>query len=264
MLFQYVTNLGQLAVALRHNLFHGGEFTVLVLDAVDRLGGADTCHYIFALGIDQKFAVEVVLAGGGIAGKGHAGGAVVAHVAEYHRLYVDGCAPLGRDVVKSAIGDSALVHPGTKDSTDGTPQLLLGIFGKRLSQFFFDNRLELGDQVFPVPGCQVGIQVDTTLLFFLFQQVVQDVLFHTHDDVGIHLHEAAVGIVSETFITALGDDALNGDVVETKVKNRIHHARHGGPGAGTDGNKQGVMRVAELLAHQFFDLFEIGGYFGSQ
>ena len=111
MLFQDVADLGQLAVALRHDLFHGGECAALVLVTVDRLGRADAGDHILALGIDQEFTVEVILPGGRVAGEGHAGGAVVAHVAEHHRLHVDGGTPLGRDVVESAIGDGTLVHP---------------------------------------------------------------------------------------------------------------------------------------------------------
>ena len=110
-----------------------------MLGAVDRLRGADAGDHVFALGIDQILTVEVVFAGGRVAGEGHAGGAVVAHVAEDHRLDIDGGAPVGGDVVELAVGDGALVHPGTEDRPDGAPQLLLGIFGKRLPEFLFHD-----------------------------------------------------------------------------------------------------------------------------
>ena len=106
--------------------------------------------------------------------------------------------------------------------------------------------------------------MDTSCLLLLLQQVIEDLLFHAHDHVGIHLHETPVGIIGKTLIAALGDDPLYGGVVEAEIENRIHHARHGGPGAGTDGDQQGILGIAELLAHQLFDLFEIGGYFGGQ
>ena len=70
----------------------------VVFVTVDRLGRADTGNNILALGIDQKFTVEVILAGRGVAGKGHTGGAVIAHVAEDHRLDVDGSTPFRRDI----------------------------------------------------------------------------------------------------------------------------------------------------------------------
>ncbi len=53
-----------LAAHLRH----------LVAQAVDGLGGADAGDHVLALGVDQVLAVELVLAGGRVAGEGHAGG----------------------------------------------------------------------------------------------------------------------------------------------------------------------------------------------
>jgi hypothetical protein len=106
--------------------------------------------------------------------------------------------------------------------------------------------------------------MDTFLLFFLLPQVIEDLFFHAHDHVGIHLHKTAIGIIGEAFITALGDDPLDGDVIEPEIENRIHHARHGGACTGTDRDQQRIVRVAELLAHQLFDLFEIGGNFGDK
>ncbi len=53
-------------------------------------GGAHTGHHVLALGVGQKLAHQLLLAGGGVTGKGHARAAVVAHVAEGHGLHVDG------------------------------------------------------------------------------------------------------------------------------------------------------------------------------
>ena len=38
----------------------------------DGLRRANAGHHVFALGVDEELAVELVLAGGGIAGEGHA------------------------------------------------------------------------------------------------------------------------------------------------------------------------------------------------
>ena len=78
-----------------------------------------------------------------------------------------------------------------------------------------------------------------------------------HDDIGVHLDETAVGVVSETRVLRLlceGDDDL---VVETEVQDRIHHAGHGSTRAGTDGNEQRVIEIAELLAGHLFELFHV-------
>ena len=73
----------------------------------DRLRRADARHHVFALGIDQEFAIEQLFAGGGIAGEGDAGGRGFAAIAEHHGLHRDGGAPVLGNVVQPAIGVGA-------------------------------------------------------------------------------------------------------------------------------------------------------------
>ena len=114
----------ELGGAYGHRLLERGILgcTLLFADALkggpaartldgDLLGGADAGNHIFALGVDEVFAVEDVFAGSGIAGEGYAGGGVVAHVAVDHSLNVNGGAPFLGDLVHAAVEDSALVHP---------------------------------------------------------------------------------------------------------------------------------------------------------
>jgi hypothetical protein len=63
---------------------------------VSVLRRADAGDDILALRVDQEFAVKALLAGGGIARERHARGRRIAHVAEHHRLHVDGGAPVRR------------------------------------------------------------------------------------------------------------------------------------------------------------------------
>ncbi len=44
------------------------------------------------------------------------------------------------------------------------------------------------------------------------------------------------------------DHGGNNVVVEAQVQDGVHHAGHGGAGAGTHGDQQGVLQIAELLA----------------
>ena len=64
---------------------------------------ADARHHVFALRIDQPFAIISAFAGGRVAGEGHAGRAGLAHIAEHHRLHIDRGAPVARNVVEAAI-----------------------------------------------------------------------------------------------------------------------------------------------------------------
>ena len=122
--FEAVGNGDELGGALGHRFLERGILggANVFVDALegcpataafdgDLLRRADAGNYVFALSVDQVFAVEDVLAGGGIAAEGHAGGAIVAHIAVYHSLYVDGRTPFFGDLVHAAIYDGAFVHP---------------------------------------------------------------------------------------------------------------------------------------------------------
>ena len=97
----------------------GGHF---LRELGDRFGGAHAGDDVFALGVDEEFAVELLLAVGRVAGERHAGAGVVAGVAVDHGLHVDGGAPLGGDVVFAAIDDGAVVHPGTEHGARRRPR----------------------------------------------------------------------------------------------------------------------------------------------
>ena len=77
---------------------------------VQGVGCTDTGHDILALGVDKPFAVELVVASGRVAGESHAGGAVVAHVAEHHSLHIDSGAPIIRNLLDPAVGDAERIR----------------------------------------------------------------------------------------------------------------------------------------------------------
>ena len=121
----------------------------------NRLGSADAGDDVFALGVDEIFAVENVFAGGRIAGEGDAGGAIVAHVAEDHALHVDGGAPFIGDFVLLAVEDGAFVHPGAEHGADGALQLIERIGREFLAGAFLDERFEAIDEFLQVGFVEV-------------------------------------------------------------------------------------------------------------
>ena len=134
--FERLANVFQFGKGLRH----------LLLELRHRFGRAHAGHDVFALGVDQKFAVEHFFAGRRIARERHAGSGVLAGVAVNHRLHVDRGSPFGRDVVFAAIDNRAVVHPGTEHGADRAPELLPRILRKFLAGAFLDQRLETLDQ----------------------------------------------------------------------------------------------------------------------
>ena len=94
------------------------------------LRGAHAGHDVFALRVHQVLAVDLVLAGGGVAGEGHAGAAVIAHVAEDHRLDVDGGAQVVGDLLAVAVDDGALVVPAPEHRLHAQHELIQRIGGE--------------------------------------------------------------------------------------------------------------------------------------
>ena len=90
-----------------------GRLPALALahDFGNRLRRADARHHVFALGVDQEFAVEQLFAGRRIAREGDAGGTCLAAIAEHHRLHRDRRAPVFGNVVQLAIGVGARTVP---------------------------------------------------------------------------------------------------------------------------------------------------------
>ena len=78
MLFQPLADGRQFLEGLGHGFFHAGFLRTpwrSRTDLGDGLRRADARHHVFALGVDQEFAIEQLFAGGRIAGEGDAGGA---------------------------------------------------------------------------------------------------------------------------------------------------------------------------------------------
>ncbi len=154
-LLEPLAHLQQFRVRLGHRRFQR-RLVRLGAQLGHRLRRADAGHHVLALRVHQILAVEHVLAGGRIAGEAHAGGAVVAHVAEHHGLHVHRGAPFGGDVVQPAIGDRALVHPGTEHRADRAPELFLGVLRERLAGLALDHVLVALRHAVPVLRARAG------------------------------------------------------------------------------------------------------------
>ena len=215
---------------------------------------ANASHDVFTLCIDKVFAVEDVIAVSRVAGERNAGRAIFAHVAEDHALDVHGGAPFIRNAVLLTIKNCSLIHPRSENGLDCTFKLLHWLVGERFACPLLDELLVSLDQFLKMSGGQVGIFRDPYFVlqtvhdFFERFVVVFVLLLDTHHNVAVHLDESAVGVPSEAWVVGRCCKPFGGRIVESKVQNRIHHTGHGVTSAGTNGNQQGVLDVAELLA----------------
>ena len=240
-------------------LVGGGHF---LRELRDRFGRADAGDDVFALGVDEEFAVELLRAVGRVARERHAGAGVVTGVAIDHGLHVDGRSPFGGDAVLAAIDDGAVVHPRAEHGAGSAPKLLPRVLREFLAGALLDQRLETGDEFLLVGGGELRVFDVRVILLVLeavddhFKRLVILVLalLDAHDDVAIHLDEAAVAIPGEALVLGRGDQRQHGLVVQAQVQDRVHHAGHRVPRAGADGDQQrhGGL-VAELGAHDLLD-----------
>ena len=212
------------------------------------LRGANAGDDVFALGVDQELAVERVLAGRRIAGEGDAGRRGLAHVAEDHRLDVDGRAPGGGNVLQTPIGFRTGIHPAAEDRADRAPQLLLRILRERLAGNLLDLGLVGLDDLLPILRAQIGIEGQRLLVLVGLQDLLELMVIDIEHHVRVHLDEATIGIIGEARVARALGHRLDRLVGEAEVQNRIHHAGHGRAGAGANRNQDRVGIVAERVA----------------
>ncbi|MPM62055.1 hypothetical protein SDC9_108921 [bioreactor metagenome] len=124
---------------------------------------------------------------------------------------------------------------------------------RELAAFFFKvHRFVKLDDLFEVLCGQLGVEFTVVLVFDLFEDLVKLRFFDFHHDVREHLDETAIAVEREALVVGQFREANHGLIVQAEVENGVHHARHGGAGAGTDGDKEWIGRIAKLLARFFF------------
>ena len=242
---------------LGHRLFHRRPLAALAVahDFRDRLRRANAGDDILALRVDQEFAVEKLFAGRRIARERNARGARLAAIAEHHRLNGDGGAPLLGNIVKAAIGVGAWAVPGAEHGADCAPKLLMNIFRERPAQFLVNAILEKAGDRLQIVGAEFGVEIKALGFLFAVENFLEEGMLHTKYDVGIHLYEAAIGIIGKACVGELGE-AFRRLGVETKVENRVHHAGHRDARARSYRHQQRPRRIAKPAGCEGSDLFQ--------
>ena len=246
-ILELCTDVHELSVGFGHDLSQ----------LVNGLRSTDAGHDVFALSVHQELAEQLLLTGRGAAGKGNAGAGGIAQIAEDHHLDVDGSAPRGGDVVHSSVVDCTGVVPRTEHSLDGAHQLLLGIVGEVAADFGFVLGFELRSKLLQILSGELHVLLDALLLLHLVDELLEVFLADFHNNVGVHLDEAAVAVPGPAGVVGLLGHDLDDLFVQAEVQDGVHHAGHGSTRAGTDGDQQGVLVIAELLAGDAFHLGDV-------
>src|SRR5688572_28227880 len=101
MMFKFVGYIDKLSVNLGVFTFKFGK----------RYGGADTGHHIFALRVHEVVAKQLLLACRRVTGESDTCTGLIAHVAEDHRLHIDGSTEVVGNVGGVTVIDGALAIP---------------------------------------------------------------------------------------------------------------------------------------------------------
>src|SRR5678815_2476130 len=87
------------------------DFRQLLLELADRIWRADTCDYVFTLGVEKILTIKFFFAGRRISSESDTGAAAGSHVAEHHCLYVDRGAERIRNAINPPIVNGPTSHP---------------------------------------------------------------------------------------------------------------------------------------------------------
>ena len=259
----------QFFIDFRHSLLHGrilagtfffaytGQFSpTLRTDFCNLLRSTDTGNHVFALCINQILTVEKVFTGSSIAAEANTRSRALAHITEYHSLNAYGSTPFVRNSLHLTIQDGAFVHPGVEYGTNGTPQLLVGTSREVFSGLFFHRSLELLHEFLKVFHLKLVIQLHAFSMFHIFYNSLERVYIflvhrlHTQHHVAIHLHETTVRVPCKACIARLTRQAFHHFVIQAKIQDSVHHARHGSACTRTNGNQQRILHITEFGTHQ--------------
>jgi hypothetical protein len=231
-----------------------GEFLLHVADLVRR---ADAGHDILALRVDEILAVKLFRARRGVPREADAGGAIVPHVSEHHRLDVHRRADIVGNSVRLPVILRPVVVPRPEHRVPRQFQLDQRVLRELPLQALLDQRLELPAQVLQILGGQVDVVGGAALLLLRVEDVLEVPLGEIEHDVGEHHQEAAIGIVREPRVAGVPRKPFHRLVVQSEVEDRVHHPRHGELRPRPDGDKQRVFRIAEFLPERPLELREV-------
>ena len=251
MVFQDSGNIFEFSVYVRERFLH----------LTDWLRCTDTRYNVFALGVYQELTEDLVFTVYRASCECNAGTGILSGISEYHGLNVycrsQGCG----NVIQLSVQDCSFVVPRTEYRLNRLHQLILRILWELSAQFcFYQFLVSLNDDL-QILCLQIHIVFCAHFLLAAVKNLIEFGLRNFHYDVTEHLNETSVTVVSKTFVSGLGSQALYGIVIQSQVQNRIHHSRHGNRCAGTNGNQKRVLDVSELLSHYLFQFIQVFVHF---
>ena len=210
------------------------------------LWGAQAGDHVLSLRIHQIFAVKLLRPGRRIAREDNAGRALVAAIAEHHGLNGDGSPPAVGNVMQAPIGDGTRVLPRAEHGGDRAPELVVEVLRERLAELALDESLVATDDRHPILRRKLSVVFESLEIFEVLEDLLEQLVVDAEHHIGIHLDEAAIGVVGKSSIARSAREPFDGLVVEAEIEHGVHHAGHRGAAARTDRHEQRILDIAEF------------------
>ena len=207
MLFKFCSNFFKLRVKRGKPLSHFAEMH----------RSANAGDHVFALSVHQIVAVKFFFPGTGIARETDARPGIFSCVSEHHLHDIDGGAKKAGYFFDATIGDGLLGHPRAEHGANRAPQLLHWIIREFLPALFLEVFLEFGDQVLPSTGGNSRVFLNSETCLECVQAMFEILLWQTHHDGRVHLHESAIGIIGKTLVVYACRKPCDALVVKAEV-----------------------------------------------
>ena len=91
---------------------------------------------------------------------------------------------------------------------------------------FLDNRLELFNECLEIITFKARVIKHTAVEFRRLKRILKQTMINAHDNISIHLNETAVAVIGKTRIIGACCKPGSRLVIQAKIENSIHHARH--------------------------------------
>jgi hypothetical protein len=105
--------------------------------------------------------------------------------------------------------------------------------------------LEPANELFEILNRKLRVRLDTPLALHILDGVLEEMPRRLQHDLAERLDEAPVRVPGEAFVSRALRQATDGSVVQAKIKDGVHHPRHGDRRAAPYGDQQRVLRVPE-------------------
>ena len=150
--------------------------------------------------------------------------------------------------MQAPIGDSARVLPRAEHGGDRAPELGVEILRERLAELALDEGLVAADDRHPILRRELSIVFESLEIFEVLEDLLEQLMVDAEHHIGIHLDEAAIGVVGKSSVARAAREPFDGLVVEAEIEHGVHHAGHRGAAAGTDRHEQRILDIAEFRA----------------